>query len=1238
MKNLFENYTNKFGITKTIRMGLQPVPETEKIISQNGILEIDKKRAEYYKVVKSIIDRKHKSFIEINLNNFKLDDTLKEFYELYRITNKNDTEIKSIKSCEENLRKQIANHFKSNAKFDRLFKKELIEEDIWDFAETDYEKDAISAFCNGFTTYFINFNTNRKNMYSAEEKATAISFRIVNQNLPKFIDNIIAFEKIENSDLSNDFGELTNEFSDLLGFSDIKDVFNIDFYNFTLSQSGISRYNNLIGGYSNTDGTKVKGFNEYINLFNQQNKDKQKLPLLKPLFKQILSDRESLSFITEDFKNDNEVLKEINNSFNKEFFEELSDLKDIFVNFETYDINHIYFRNGLDLTSLSNGAFGSWSVIGDALNVDYDNNSNAKNKNTEKYIENRKKAIKAIKSFSIGYLVELTNDNENLIINYLKNNTFEILKRIDESFTQLKGLLSETYPDNKKLANDEQSCKMIKSLLDSVIGLKNFIKPLLGNKNEPDKDSVFYGKFEECYQTIDDITLLYNKTRNYLTKKPYSTEKIKLNFNNQELLNGWDRNKETAYLSILLLKDDDYYLAIMDKNYNKAFKTLPPVESDGPCYKKLNYKLLPGPNKMLPKVFFSNKRINDFNPSSQILGIRQKESFKKGDNFNIDDCHKLIDFFKASIDKHEEWKNFNFNFSDTSSYQDISAFYREVEHQGYKITYSDVPEEYINNLVKEGKLYLFKIYNKDFSKNSKGTPNLHTLYFKMLFDERNLKDVVFKLNGGAEMFYRKASINENDIIIHPKNQPINNKNEQNNKRVSTFNYDIIKDRRYTVDKFQLNIPITINFNAIGQGYINEDVLHDLKESEDFHIIGIDRGERNLIYITVIDSNGKIIKQISLNKIINNYNKNTYETDYHKLLDSKEDERLKARQEWKTIENIKELKEGYLSQVVHKIVQLMIDYNAIVVLEDLESGMKNNRIKVEKQIYQKFENALINKLKFCVDKTLPAEAEGGLLKAYQLVNSDSVKGRQNGFIFYIPPWNTSKIDPATGFVSLFSFKKYTSKEAIFDFISKFDKISYNKEKDYFELEFDYHKFGDRCLSDYRRYWTVCTIGERIRTFRNKEKSNEWDNEVICLTDKFKELFDKYNINIDCENLIKEIEDKKDSLNSDFFNEFIKYFKLTVQLRNSKTGSTNPEDDYLISPVANKNGEFYDSRNYIGENAVLPKDADANGAYNIARKGLYVVEQIKSVKTDEELKKVKINMSNKEWLEYAQKQDM
>lgn len=33
-------------------------------------------------------------------------------------------------------------------------------------------------------------------MYSDEEKATAIAYRLVNENLPRFFDNIVIFNKI----------------------------------------------------------------------------------------------------------------------------------------------------------------------------------------------------------------------------------------------------------------------------------------------------------------------------------------------------------------------------------------------------------------------------------------------------------------------------------------------------------------------------------------------------------------------------------------------------------------------------------------------------------------------------------------------------------------------------------------------------------------------------------------------------------------------------------------------------------------------------------------------------------------------------------------------------------------------------------------------------------------------------------------------------------------------------------
>lgn len=53
--------------------------------------------------------------------------------------------------------------------------------------------------------------------------------------------------------------------------------------------------------------------------------------------------------------------------------------------------------------------------------------------------------------------------------------------------------------------------------------------------------------------------------------------------------------------------------------------------------------------------------------------------------------------------------------------------------------------------------------------------------------------------------------------------------------------------------------------------------------------------------------------------------------------------------------IKDLKEGYLSLVVRQIADMMIKYNAIVVLENLNVGFKRVRGGIaEKAVYQKFE--------------------------------------------------------------------------------------------------------------------------------------------------------------------------------------------------------------------------------------------------------------------------------------------
>ena len=136
-----------------------------------------------------------------------------------------------------------------------------------------------------------------------------------------------------------------------------------------------------------------------------------------------------------------------------------------------------------------------------------------------------------------------------------------------------------------------------------------------------------------------------------------------------------------------------------------------------------------------------------------------------------------------------------------------------------------------------------------------------------------------------------------------------------------------------------------------------------------------------------------------------------------------------------------------------------------------------------------------------------------------------------------------------------------------------------------------------------------------------QNNNFVSEEFDLTGKFKELFAKYNMDVNG-NLMEQICSQNDST---FFKEVLHLLHLILQMRNSITGT---DVDYLVSPVMNEEGMFYDSRT-CGKN--LPENADANGAYNIARKGLWIVEQIK--KTDD-LSKLKLAVSNREWMCYAQ----
>lgn len=1231
MKN-YERFTGLYPIQKTIRFELKPQGKTKEHLDNSNFFEDDRERAQKYKLLKKVIDEYHKKFIDECLSTLSLKwEPLREALEKYRAS-KEEKDRKELELVQKHMREEIVSAFKEDDRFQHLFSEKLfsilLRDEIYKKGNSQ-EIDALESF-NKFSGYFIGFHENRANMYSSGDESTAVANRIVNENFPKFIDNLQKYQEVRKH-----YPETIQKTEHALAAYDIRleKILSLDSFNDVLRQGGIEKYNLAIGGYVPGTGEKLQGLNEFLNLAHQHDPDSKKRIRMAPLYKQILSDRGSFSYILDAFSEDPQLMSSISSFFadiekDENIFDRAVDLMS---SYSDYDVSKIYVRQA-DLNQMSMEIFGKWETLGGILRSFKaeslgDSNIEKTGKKVDAWLNS--------KEFALSDIIRAISKAE-------WEKTFdEYVLKIRTSREEIDAARKKLMCVKDKISGDENSIQIIKEVLDSVQRLLHLLRPFQARPDIP-LDGTFYAEFDEIYGKLFTIVPLYNRARNYLTKNNLSMSKIKLNFKNPTLANGWDLSKEYDNTAIILLREGKYYLGIMDPKKKKNIRFEEGTGS-GPFYRKMVYKLLPGPNKMLPKVFFSEKNIRYYNPSKEIMEGYEARKHKKGDKFDKTFCHKLIDFFKEAIQKNEDWKVFDFKFSPTESYEDISEFYKEVEKQGYKMYFINVPADTIDGYVEKGDMFLFQIYNKDFAEGTKGRKDMHTIYWNAAFSEENLRDVVVKLNGEAELFYRDKS----DIkkTVHKKGEILVNRTckdrtpvpdkihlelyEYHNEKRKTLtdeakayldkvgafkaNYDIIKDRRYLEDKMYFHVPLTLNFKADGKENLNKKVIENFLSDKDAHIIGIDRGERNLLYLSVINRDGKIIHQDSLN-IIDGF-------DYREKLNQREIERKEARQSWSSIGNIKDLKEGYLSKVVHKISKMAIEYNAIIVLEELNFGFKRGRFKVEKQVYQKFEKMLIDKLNYLVFKDVPDSSAGGALNAYQLTapfESFSKLGKQSGILFYVPAAYTSKIDPTTGFVDLFNTSGITNLPKRKEFIQLFDSIKYSaKDGGIFAFTFDYRKF-QISKADHRNIWTVYTNGRRMKYIRGK--GNEPTDPSKRITDALISAGIRYDDGQDIREKIIQSGDNE-LINTVYYS-----FHEALQMRN-----TEGNDDYIISPVKNRKGEFFRTD---PKNKELPVDADANGAYNIALKGELLMRMI-SEKFDPKSDKVTMpKMEHKDWFEFMQ----
>lgn len=573
--NEFCGQENGYSRSITLRNKLIPIGKTADNLKQ--FLEKDQERADSYPEIKKLIDEIHRGFIEDTLSKFSfLWEPLFDDFELYQNEKDKSKKAKKKKDLEKfqsGARKKIVEAFKKHPDYDKLFKdglfKELLPALIKNSSDSEIsnKEEALKVF-DRFSTYFVGFHENRKNMYSEEEKSTAISYRIVNENFPKFYANVKLYNYLKEN-FPQIISETEESLKNHLNGKKLDEIFNVESFNDVLAQSGIDFYNTVIGGIS-TETEKVQGLNEKINLARQQvisqisflknqnaSENTEKIKELEKkanelkkkmvvLFKQILSDRGTSSFIPVGFNNKEEVYSSIK-TFNDEFVNlSVCETKELFKQVAEFNLSEIYVP-AKSLTNFSQNIFGSWSILTEGLFLlEKDKVKKALSENQEEKI-NKEIAKKDYSLDELQVAYERYCNEHNFSVEKNCKDYFDVVdyrtenEKSDKKKVSILSAITESYSkidfeNIHDLQQEKEAATPIKTYLDEVQNLYHHLK-LVDYRGEEQKDSNFYSKLDEVLTQLSEIIPLYNKVRNFVTKKPGEMKKIKLNFDCPTLAN-----------------------------------------------------------------------------------------------------------------------------------------------------------------------------------------------------------------------------------------------------------------------------------------------------------------------------------------------------------------------------------------------------------------------------------------------------------------------------------------------------------------------------------------------------------------------------------------------------------------------------------------------------------------------------------------------------------------------------
>ncbi len=291
-----------------------------------------------------------------------------------------------------------------------------------------------------------------------------------------------------------------------------------------------------------------------------------------------------------------------------------------------------------------------------------------------------------------------------------------------------------------------------------------------------------------------------------------------------------DTNKDRYLLISSLMKDDK----LLDEQQRKdAVNAILDKLSDSGAFTAYQVKSLT--SKALKKIVTNVGGYKDFHESKKrkVFNSKTKKIDPEQSLEYIKDC-----LLNSSMAKKQNWQEFAWDFTDCKSYEDIE---NEIDTKSYILQTKKLSRDAVAGLINEGCL-LMPIVNQDITSQAREDKNQFSRDWTSIFD--NQKD--FRLHPEFRVSYRTPT----------EGYPVN-KRYGRLQFIAHFNCEVIpQSGSYVNRKQQLELFNDQDRQKEAIEQFNTKVFNTLKD--DYVVVGIDRGLKQLATLCTLNKDGKII--------------------------------------------------------------------------------------------------------------------------------------------------------------------------------------------------------------------------------------------------------------------------------------------------------------------------------------------------------------------------------------------